>query len=192
MAYKHPYPLCLSDFEHNKERFDLERGKIKVLCIGDSITGWNNTGPVGMLSDCGPDLVTNCLEMFSSAKYFVIGFGTNDLAGQEGMGIGTVSEKLIENMDKITKIVRARDGNAIIMNVPPVNYSKYNRSVADEIRRKREYHNPRLADLCRKNNIQLVDIYSKLADDNFADGLHPNESGAKIIAGAVLQHLTRW
>jgi len=48
-----------------------------------------------------------------------------------------------------------------------------------------------LSEYCLQNQIPLVDIGSKLRDEHFADGLHPNEEGARIIAETVIQELTR-
>ena len=35
---------------------------------------------------------------------------------------------------------------------------------------------------CLENQIPLIDIASKLRDEHFADELHPNDEGAKVIA----------
>src|SRR5208337_2550059 len=88
--------------------FEAERTAVDIVCCGDSLTGWNNFGPVnswpyptypqflqilckplklrianggiaGEISDNGPQQVTGYLELFPNARYSVIGMGTNDL-----------------------------------------------------------------------------------------------------------------
>ena len=59
--------------------------------------------------------------------------------------------------------------------------------VARELRRERDVHNGRLEGDCREHQIPLVDVRSKLGDEHLADNLHPNEAGARIIAGEVFQ-----
>ncbi len=49
----------------------------------------------------------------------------------------------------------------------------------------RYYHNERLALYCQDNQIPLVEIASKLHDDHFGDELHPNDTGAQVIAQEV-------
>ncbi len=49
----------------------------------------------------------------------------------------------------------------------------------------RDYHNARLKDFCERARIPLADICSRLRDEHFADELHPNGAGAKIIAEEV-------
>ena len=59
------------------------------------------------------------------------------------------------------------------------------RRIAEELRSNRDYHNDKLRDYCMEDQIPLVDIASKLRDVHFADELHPNDEGAKVIAQEV-------
>ena len=90
-------------------------------------------------------------------------------------------------------MVRAiRDGGrqAILLNVPYANESLFPRSVAEDLHRRRDYHNERLRAYCQGNQIPLVDIASKLRDEHLADELHPNDTGAQVIAEDVFRVLT--
>jgi len=99
-------PLYLADL--NNEKFQREKVNVYVVCVGDSLTGWNNTrgiklqsgpyvtyprflqellgnrlkvadcGIAGEISDNGPRFVNRNLELFLNSKYFVLGYGTND------------------------------------------------------------------------------------------------------------------
>ena len=62
-------------------------------------------------------------------------------------------------------------------------------AVAKELRRQRAYHNERSKEFCQEEQISLVDICSRLKDEHFADELHPNAEGAKIIAEVVFKEL---
>ena len=63
--------------------------------------------------------------------------------------------------------------------------------VVRELREKRDYHNAKLKEFCGEQGIPLADIYSRLKDEHFADELHPNEEGAKIIAEGVFAVLPK-
>lgn len=72
---------------------------------------------------------------------------------------------------------------------PPVNESAFPLAIAQDARRRREYHNPRLAQFCQQRNLPLVDICSQLHGVHFGGELHPNEQGAKTIASEVFNVL---
>ena len=59
--------------------------------------------------------------------------------------------------------------------------------VVRELREKRDYHNARLSEYCGEQGIPLADICSRLHDEHFADNLHPNAVGARIIAEGSVQ-----
>jgi len=130
--------------DRDTDSFQRERLVVDVVCAGDSLTGWNNDGPMahwpypcypqflqescrplglrianggiaGEISHNGIAQVRDYLELFPNARYFVIGYGTNDLG--------------------------------------------------------------------------MADICSNLRDEHFADELHPNEAGAKIIAEEIVKVL---
>lgn len=192
--------------------------KCDIVCMGDSITGWNNAGesrlwprvtyPVhlqrrlnedgrkervanggiaGEVSENGPRLVDSYLKMFPNAKYFIIGFGSNDL----GLGQDRVetSKRVVGNMDRMVEAVRKAGRTPIVINVPRVNSRAFPKEQYEAARRKREHHNPRLKEHFEKKGVDVVDIHSVLGDEHFADNLHPNDLGAKAIADRVYERL---
>ncbi len=194
-------------------RFKQDRLVVDVVCVGDSITGWNNFGPVqswpyptypqflqqmfglraadggiaGEVSDNGLGHVRRYLDLFPNSDYFVIGFGTNDLG--TGSELESASERIIENLGRMVDEVQERGKLPILFNVPYANESMFPRDIAEDTHRRRDYHNERLRAFCQQHSIPLADICSPLRDEHLADELHPNESGAKIIADVVYRVL---
>jgi lysophospholipase L1-like esterase len=196
--------------------FRQECGSVDVVCVGDSITGWNNYGPAkywpfptyprflqelcrplrlrvadggiaGEVSDNGLAHVDRYLCMFSNAKYYIVGFGTNDLGTWPDLD--QTSKRIIDNLGQMVDAIENHGAKPILFNVPHVNESAFPPEIAQDARRRRGYHNPRLAQLCQQRDLPLVDICSHLRDEHFGDELHPNESGARIIAGEVFRAL---
>jgi lysophospholipase L1-like esterase len=196
--------------------FEKGRTSIDVVCAGDSITGWNNFGiasewpyrtyPEFLGQLCGPPGLTvanggiagevsanglgqvrDYLDLFPNARYFVVGYGTNDL----GMWpeAERTSPRIIENVDRMVAAIREDRRQPMLLNVPYANASMFPRRAADDLRRQRDYHNDRLSAYCVEQQVPLVDIASKLRDEHFGDELHPNDAGAKLIAEAVFQVL---
>jgi len=210
-------PSILYVAERESPSFQAARLSADVVCAGDSLTGWNNFGAVtdwlyrtypdflqqrceplgwtianggiaGEVSPNGVGQVRDYLNLFPNARYFVVGYGTNDL----GMcpEIERTSPRIIENLDGMARAIRDGGKQPILLTVPYVNESLFPRSVAEELRRMRDYHNDKLRAYCRDNQVPLVDITSKLCNEHFADELHPNEEGARLIAQEVFRVLT--
>jgi lysophospholipase L1-like esterase len=194
--------------------FTAARLSADVVCAGDSITGWNNFGVVadwpyrtypeflqqlceswaltvanggiaGEVSRNGFGQVRDYLSFFPNARYFVVGYGTNDL----GMwpDVERTSPRIIENVDRMVRAIRDGRRQPMLLNVPYANESMFSPQLAEDSHRIRNYHNERLASYCLAGQIPLIDIASKLRDEHLADELHPNEKGARIIAEEVFQ-----
>ena len=207
-----PSVLYLGD--RGLDAFGSTRHSIDVVCAGDSITGWNNFGEVtewpyrtypefllqlcvsfgltianggiaGEVSANGLGQVRDYLGFFPNARYFVVGFGTNDL----GMWpeVERTSPMIIKNVDQMVQAIKERGRQPILLNVPYANESMFPRKVAEELHSKRDYHNDRLRTYCLEEQVPLVDIASKLRGEHFADELHPNDEGAKVIADEVFR-----
>jgi lysophospholipase L1-like esterase len=99
------------------------------------------------------------------------------------------SPRIIENLDRMVRAIRERGKELILLNVPHANEPLFPRDVAKDLRRLRDYHNDRLGAYCAAARVPLVDVCAKLRDKYFADELHPNEEGAKIIADEVFRVL---
>ena len=135
--------------------FEQARTTVDVVCAGDSITGWNNFGPAdswpyptyprflqaacrelgltvadcgiaGEISQNGIGQVRDYLDLFPNARYFIIGFGTNDL----GMWPDTerTSQRIIENLAQMVDAVRGKGKQPILFNVPYANEAMFSPS----------------------------------------------------------------
>lgn len=212
---KKPSLLYLSDI--NDPKFEQRRKTIDIVCIGDSITGWNNirlenltppTGPfttypyflqeklldlkvadygiAGEYSRNGLMHTKKCLELFPNSKYFIIGFGTNDLGERFSPNLlELTSQRIITNLNQMVNEALIREKQPILINIPNLGKLEFTEEIMQITRKQRIYHNQKLKEYCDKRNIPLADICSVLKDEHFADGLHPNEQGAKLIAGEV-------
>ena len=178
-------PAALYLVDQGTPAFDAARTTVDVVCLGDSLTGWNNYGPArtwpyptypqflqelcvplglrianggiaGEISDNGPQQVQDYLRLFPNARYFVMGIGTNDL----GMSHDTeaTSKKIIDNLDKMIRAVWKSRKYPILFNVPAVNESMFVPAVAKELRAKRDDHNAKLKEFCDGQGIPLADI----------------------------------
>jgi hypothetical protein len=105
---------------------------VDVVCAGDSITGWNNIGevegwpfptyPESLQRLCEPSglTVANCgiagevspngigqvrdyLELFPTARYFVLGYGANDL--DKWPEVERTSPRIVENLDRMVEAI---------------------------------------------------------------------------------------
>jgi lysophospholipase L1-like esterase len=207
--------LCTAD--QGSLSFEAARTAVDVVCAGDSLTGWNNYGPAdcwpnrtypdflqelcvplglrianggiaGAISGEGLQQVQDYLGLFPNARYFVFGMGTNDL----GIWPDTeaTSKRIIENLGKMVRAVQNRGKQPVLFNVPNANEAVLPPDVAKELREKRDYHNARLKEFCTANRIPVADICCCLRAEHFADELHPNAEGARIIAEEVFKVLS--
>ena len=197
--------------------FEEDRLAVDIVCVGDSLTGWNNYGHVqywpyptyphflqglckpldlrvadggmaGEISGNGLGHVRHYLDLFSNSRYVAIGFGTNDLAMWPD--VASTSKRILESLDSMILAVRGRGQHPILLNIPYVNESKFSWAVAADTHHRRDYHNSKLADYCREKAVPLADICMHLRNRHFGDELHPNEAGARIIAEQVFEALT--
>jgi lysophospholipase L1-like esterase len=204
--------------ERGTPDFEANRAGVDIVCAGDSLTGWNNFGPVenwpyatypqflqdlclplglrvanggiaGEVSDNGPEQVHDYLRLFPHARLFVMGMGTNDLGIIPDTELA--SRRILDNLRRTVQAVLEAGKQPILFNVPHVNEGLFPSSIATEIHAKRDYHNPRLERFCRQHGIPLADVCSLLSDQHFGDALHPNAQGAGIIAQAVFEVLPR-
>lgn len=207
-------PLYVVD--ESTSHFESARMDVDVVCAGDSLTGWNNYGsaqywpfptyprflqlkcePLGLqiadggiageISDNGPRHVLRYLEAFPNSRYFIIGFGTNDLGTWPDLE--RTSQRIIKNLDIMVHAVKSANKKPILFNVPNVNEAMFPPSLVADCRQKRDYHNDKLSSFCEQNDIPLADIRSQLHDQHIGDSLHPNEAGAKVIAETVFDVL---
>lgn len=209
-------PIYVADLD--RPDFEYDCLSVDIVCAGDSITGWNNFGPAlswpfptyprflqvlcerlglqvadggiaGEVSDNGLGHVRRYLDYFANSRYFVIGFGTNDLGTWPDLE--STSRRIIENLEKMVQAVRDAGKLPMLFNVPYANEFMFTSHIAKNTHEKRDYHNEMLATYCRQNEVPLADICVHLRDNHLGDELHPNEKGAKVIAAEVFQMLSR-
>ena len=151
-----PSVLYLAD--RGSPAFEAGRTTADVVCAGDSITGWNNFGVVrdwpfrtypeclqrlcnplgltvanggiaGEVSPNGLSQVQDYLDLFPNARYFVVGYGTNDL----GMwpDVERTSPMIIGNLDRMVRAIREGGRRPILLNVPFANESMFPQPVAE-------------------------------------------------------------
>jgi lysophospholipase L1-like esterase len=145
-------------------------------------------GIAGEISDNGLGHVRRYLDLFPNSRYFIIGFGTNDLGTWPDLE--STSRRIIENLERMVQAVREEGKLPILFNVPYANESRFLPQIAKDTHEKRDYHNERLRVFCSENSIPIADICSHLRDEHLGDELHPNEAGARIIAGKVFETLS--
>lgn len=196
--------------------FVAARQFVDVVCAGDSLTGWNNFGPAsswpfptypqflhemcvpleltladggiaGEVSGQGLAHIQRYLELFPNSRCFVIGFGTNDLGAATNKVV--TSARVLDNLRGMIDAVRHAKKLPVLFNVPYLNETMFPSTLAKEFREQRDYHNGRLAEYCADNDVPLADICSRLMSKHFGDEVHPNETGAKVIAECVFETL---
>ena len=157
--------------------FETARATVDIVCLGDSLTGWNNFGPArtwpyptypqflqelclpldlrianggiaGEVSDNGPQQVRDYLALFPNARYFVFGMGTNDLGTSHDTE--ETSNSIIDNLFAMVKAVR-NGKQTVLFNVPNVNEAMFPPDDAKELREKRDYHNAHLKAFLRRD-----------------------------------------
>lgn len=203
-------PLFLA--ESHGETFAARAAEIDVVSAGDSITGWNNFGPPDQwpfptyprflqvlasprglrIADCGIagevsanglGHVARHLDLFPHSRYFVVGFGTNDLGLADHYE--EASRHVIANLARMVEAIRQSGKQPVLLGVPHVKESLFVAHEARRLHEGREYHNGHLRAFCRRESIPLADICPVLGDDDFGDHVHPNEHGARRIAEVV-------
>ena len=92
-----------------------------------------NGGIAGEISGNGLGQVEDYLGLFPNARYFIVGYGTNDL----GMWpeVERTSPRIIENLDRMVRAIRDGGRYPILLNVPYANESMFPRRVAEDLHR---------------------------------------------------------
>ena len=174
-------------------------GENRVLFFGDSITDiWKladyfpnkpyvNRGIGGQTT---PQMLVRFRQdvIDLQPKVVVILAGTNDIAGNTGP---MSNEDIEANYASFAELARAQGIRVVYSSVLPVhNYTERSKDFFAQRPMSRILElNTWLKDYCAKNSILYLDYFSALVDDKGMlkkdladDGLHPNDTGYKIMA----------
>jgi lysophospholipase L1-like esterase len=131
--------------------------------------------------------VREYLELFPNARFFVLGYGSNDL--DKWPDVEATSPRIIENLNSMVGAVRDAGRAVVLLDVLDADESRLDREEAEALRRSLAYHNDRLRQYCLAHRVPLVEVCGKLRAEHFDDPFHPNEHGAQIIAHEVFRVL---
>lgn len=185
-----------------KENAELglpEKNEKRVVFIGNSITeGWKNAMP-DLFADgyinrgIGGQTTPQMLVRFRAdvinlePEIVVILAGTNDIAQNTGP---ITLEAIAENIFSMAELAKANGIKVILCSVLPA--YDYPWKPGMEPAQKILTLNSMIKKYADRNKIQYVDYHTRLADERngfksaFApDGVHPNESGYRIMAPLV-------
>jgi lysophospholipase L1-like esterase len=199
-------PIWMSDFGELSRYRDADEklgppkaGEKRVVFMGDSITDiWHLDeyfpGKPYVNRGIGGQTTPQMLVRFRQdvidlqPKVVVILAGTNDIAGNTGL---MRSEDIEENYASFAELARAHGIRVVYSSVLPVhNYTEKSKDFFAQRPAARILElNTWLKDYCAKNKIVYLDYFSALVDDKGLlkkdladDGLHPNDTGYKIMA----------
>jgi lysophospholipase L1-like esterase len=174
-------------------------GESRVVFLGDSITDyWKlpdyfpgkpyiNRGVDGQTT---PEMLVRFRQdvIDLHPKVLVVLAGTNDIAGVTGP---TSNEDIEANYASMAELARAHHIQVVFSSVLPVNNYTHDAEEAFALRPRERILalNKWLKDYCAKNRFVYLDYVSALVDEqgmlkrNLADdGLHPTDTGYKIMA----------
>ncbi len=209
-------PEVLNIFDRETDPHRADSIPFDVVCAGDSLTGWGNFGPAqswpfrcypeflqvlceplglkvancgvaGETSENGVWQVRDYLKLFTTAKFFLLCYGANDLDDSDDHE--ETSSRIIANLAQMVQPVWKRARQPIMLDIPDVNARLFPADMLLAARAARSYHNARLKQFCQDLDIPLAVISGCLDEGHFGDACHPNTEGAKIIAGIVFEVL---
>lgn len=191
------------------------RDALRVACVGNSIT--YGAGIKNRVRDCYPAVLGRSLgdefvvknfgvsartmlnkgdhpymkeKAYQNALAFnpnivVIKLGTNDTKEQNWQHKADFMKDMQEMIDAFSALPAKPE---IYLCTPPKAYTPVDtKSINDSIIVNGVI--PMVQKLAKKNKLQLIDLHTVMdgKQDLFPDKIHPNEAGAKIMAGAVYQ-----
>jgi lysophospholipase L1-like esterase len=169
----------------------------RVVFMGNSITeGWSKFNPDffvgksyinrGISGQTTPQMLVRFRAdvINLDPKIVVILAGTNDIAGNTGF---STLEMIMENIISMTELAKANNVKVILCSVlPAFDYPwKTGLNPAEKIAKLNEM----IKQFAETNGIIYLDYYSSMVDERKGlksefsyDGVHPNETGYKIMA----------
>lgn len=132
---------------------------------------------------------------------FLFAFGANDSALILSKGEFKVSvEDYIRNLDTVLEDAKTYSTKLVLLNTTPVVEKVTAHVESKDKSRLNEYverYNMALDELARRHNVPVLDVYSVFRQHDLEslfceDGLHPNETGHRIIFDLVTKQLDLW
>ncbi len=193
--------------------FNLQQGKIKIVCFGDSIThgaGVEGKGWVEKLSERFDNIIfvnagrngrktsdlnelLPVIDNNRDADYFIILLGVNDLKN----GNDSLVSMCVRNVDSMLTQIKSEIPSSKVIIASPCNI---NLETMNDINRKKLYNEATQASLIKLNeeykklaerrSAGFIQLYGKVSPENFWDGLHPNEKGHEEIANAIAEYIS--
>jgi acyl-CoA thioesterase-1 len=189
---------------------------IKIACVGDSITegvGLMNQsrtaypvmldsilGPGYTVMNCGRSAATlqkegdlsywDCKEFYDVFAFnpdiIVIKLGTNDTKIQNWN-----YERFIKDYQALIDTFNQVPAKPKIFVCLPVPVFKTAWGINDSTLTAAII--PIIKETAAKNNLAVIDLYHQMSDQqaNFPDDIHPNEKGAKIMAGIIAKEIKK-
>jgi lysophospholipase L1-like esterase len=188
--------------------------KIKVVCIGDSITGWNltssdgrgwpfktypeilaenfklpiaNQGYEGEVSFYAREITEKSLKKYPNAEHFIFLFGANDIEESipQERQAEDVAKQVCSNLESCIGLIVQKQKKPVMLSIPHA----FKIGWASEYNLKADECNARFKEYCAQQKIPFIDICTALRQEHFADGIHPNDKGAELIAKRVYEAL---
>ena len=192
----------------NKSKLEsIKEQDENIVFYGDSITeGYNvkefydefrvvNSGISGNKTEDLINRIDNDLYNYNPSTV-IIEIGTNDLRA------GIKDEDIIKNLKTIINGIRKnrKNANILIESIYPINKNMYeddwNNASPDYTNKHIIKINTEIKELCKKEHIKYIDIYSSLLDDNknlkevySKDGLHLTDLGYYKVTKLIKEYL---
>jgi len=185
-------------------------GTLKVGVWGDSIAaGAGATNSIGWAQQINCDVV-NAVHGFGlhdirlkllndlqvdCPEIVIIAAGINDARWvQSNNEYTSTPEKVAENLAEILDILEPKKCDTYVLELTPIDERKTTPVSWDSDRfwnsEYVNYLNEEIIRMCKKRGVPLIPVRNQLNPSHIADGLHPNDSGHRIIARVVLDTIS--
>lgn len=185
---------------------DYMRKSENIVFLGDSITDWYpleeiygdlpivNSGVAGYETHDILERLDDMVYKYNPTKVFIL-IGTNDLKYKDE---DENEEEIAQNIEKIIKNIQKNRSNAkiYVQSIYPVNKEIKNDYTEERNNDEIIEVNKMIKEYCEENNVNYIDMFNALADDNgnfsedyTKDGLHPTDLGYAKITVELLKYI---
>ena len=175
--------------------------KVKIVFMGDSITeGWSLSDPDffkknsfvnrGIGGQTSPQMLLRFKQdaIHLNPNMVIINAGTNDIAENTGP---SNQEMIIDNITSMAEICMKNNIDVALSTILPVFKYSWNENIIN-VPEKISSVNKILKKYTENNNIQFIDYYSSMVDEQKGlmsaygtDGVHPTKEGYKVMADTL-------